>query len=593
MNNIKYGGKRIGREDTITFEEAKKRFDEFYSNPDKYKTDIGQLRAKMFDAMYQKKKQTKQGNKRNFVCNMTDEYDEKLDIAPGECEKGSAKYNLEMGPKTFDIEGIDSFPENDVVSINHKGKLINIQSKGASFYKPKSDKDIDPQEIEINQKGEQISNKIYGPRIKANQELYNSYFKKLYNERIRNQDYGVKESMDSKNIIDIYWDNYRKGGLDKDGKPIERKNKKKTGKILSSEFVDDDDEDDNIDISDKGDDDDDEDFYPFQERFGTVYQLSKDGKVYDDKNNLIYENILGSEVSEIVRTAALEHGLITKVSGSKNTYILNLGTPDKSDIDIENLENNVYLNTKNNEYYIHNPKYNIVYKLIHDLDEDSFEIDYSDKYNTFDEFLEKLEISSDDIEKQDIFESEEKKESVISLPIDTNDSLIDSIDFQPIPQDDTLISLDDIKTVESASSTPETVVTTNQPVRAESTELLDALDTPTSPKSLDSLSLDRPATPETVVTNQPVRAESTESLLSDALDTPTSPKSLGSLSLDRPATPETVVTNQPERAESTESLLSDALDSPERVESSDSLVSNSPSLSSADSFDFEGALDDL
>merc|ERR1711918_207180 len=134
----------------------------------------------MFDAMYQKKQKTKQGNKRNFVCNMTDEYDHKLDIAPGECEKGSAKYNLEMGPKTFDIDGIDSFPENEIISINHKGKSISIQSKGSSLYKPDYDKDISKEEIQINEKGQKISNKIYGPRLKSNQELYNSYFKKLY-----------------------------------------------------------------------------------------------------------------------------------------------------------------------------------------------------------------------------------------------------------------------------------------------------------------------------------------------------------------------------------------------------------------------------
>lgn len=593
MNNIKYGGKRIGREDTITFEEAKKRFDNFYSNPEKYKTDIGQLRAKMFDAMYQKKKKTKQGNKRNFVCNMTDEYDHELDIAPGECEKGSAKYNLEMGPKTFDIDGIDSFPENEIISINHKGKNINIQSKGSSVYKPKYDKDIASDDIETNNKGQQISNKIYGPRLKANQELYNSYFRKLYNDRIINQDYGTKEDMKSKNIIDIYWDKYRAGELDKDGKPIQRKNKKKTSKILSSEFIDDDDEDD--DISDEKDDiddaDDDNEFYPFQEKFGTVYQLNKNGKVYDDKNNLIYENILGSEVSEIVRTAAFEHGLISKVSGSENTFILNLDISDKPDIDIENLENNVYLNTINDEYYIHNLKYNIVYKLNHDLLEDSFEIDYTDKYNSFNDFLEQLDISLVELKKQDIFESDEKKDSVISLPIDTNESLIDSIDFQPIPIDDTLISLDDIKTVESASSTPETVITS-----PESIKTLDALDNSSDavPERLESSQ----STTSLLSSPSSSRSKSNESLLSDALD---------SLSVNSPERLEssqskTDLLNSPtpSREESNVSLLSEALDSPigsdpKRLESSQSTTSllNSPTVSRVESFDFEGALGDL
>ena len=43
MSLNKLGG-RIGREDTITYEDALKRFNDFYNDPSRNKTDIGRLR---------------------------------------------------------------------------------------------------------------------------------------------------------------------------------------------------------------------------------------------------------------------------------------------------------------------------------------------------------------------------------------------------------------------------------------------------------------------------------------------------------------------------------------------------------------------
>ena len=108
MSFIIKGG-RIRRKDPITFDKAKQRFIEYY---DKNPTEEGQLRGKMFDMMYQKKP------KYSFKCNNSDEpvqvksqKGEIITLEPGWCEPGSAKYLLESGPKTFDIEGIDSFEE--------------------------------------------------------------------------------------------------------------------------------------------------------------------------------------------------------------------------------------------------------------------------------------------------------------------------------------------------------------------------------------------------------------------------------------------------------------------------------------------------
>jgi len=232
MSGDKLGG-RIGREDTITYEDALKRFNDFYNDPSRNKTDIGRLRAKMFDAMYQKKDKTKAGNKRSFKCNTGDSYNEELDLESGQCEKGSAKYNLEMGPKTFDIEGIDSFPEGTSIDLNHRGKEISVISKGSSNYKKNYDSHIDKEDLKHNDDGTVTSSKIYGPRIKHSGKLYNEHFKNKYNELIDEEHFGTYDGDGDKpkNIVQIYWDKYNSGWRDDKGNRLQRKNKKKKKKL--------------------------------------------------------------------------------------------------------------------------------------------------------------------------------------------------------------------------------------------------------------------------------------------------------------------------------------------------------------------------
>ena len=300
MSLNKLGG-RIGREDTITYEDALKRFNDFYNDPSRNKTDIGRLRAKMFDAMYQKKEKTKAGNKRSFKCNTGENYNEELDLEPGQCEKGSAKYNLEMGPKTFDIEGIDSFPEGTSIDLNHRGKEISVISKGSSNYKKMYDSHIDNEDLKQNEDGTVTSNKIYGPRIKHSGKLYNEHFKNKYNELIDEDHFGTYDGQKPKNIVQIYWDKYNSGWRDDEGNTLQRKNKKKKN-ILSTEFVEDDDDsdDDDNDNEELGLDEEEEniDLYEFQDMNGTLYKIDNKGVVYDEYNTKLYNNITDTEVNK-------------------------------------------------------------------------------------------------------------------------------------------------------------------------------------------------------------------------------------------------------------------------------------------------------
>ena len=177
------------RKGIITLEEARERFNEYYNkrNP----TSVGILRGKLFDATYQKKPK--------FV------------LKPG--TPGSEKYMLEEGPRTFDMEGVDYFPEGETFYIEGDGKRVRGVSKGATYYKA-SDGEIDDLKSP-DREGRRKSKKIYGPRTRKN-ELYSKRFKKDMKNRLGEfGDLGAAE----KNLVDIYWEQYKKGG-------ISRKNKK-------------------------------------------------------------------------------------------------------------------------------------------------------------------------------------------------------------------------------------------------------------------------------------------------------------------------------------------------------------------------------
>jgi len=214
---------RAYRTGAISIEEARKKFNEYYDN--KHGSNpIGLFRAKLFDMMYTKK------DKFLIKCNNTDQHDDKNDIAPGMCEAGSIKYLLDEGPKTFDAEWVDSFPDGtkfnlektdgtmgEYTALGHTKKLSGVDDK------------------------KQVKNKgVYGPRVRSNKKLYAEYFRKQYKNRkdskksptskgFTKQKTRKEADKTTNNLVDIYWDKYYAGNL-------ERKNKK-TDKQKSQEIL--------------------------------------------------------------------------------------------------------------------------------------------------------------------------------------------------------------------------------------------------------------------------------------------------------------------------------------------------------------------
>ena len=128
---------------TITLKQAQDRFINYYNK--RNKTKSGRVRGKLFDAMYQKKP--------------------KFTLEPD--QPGSEKYLLEEGPRTFDMIGVDSFPEGEKFSIDNGDSVIRGTSKGATYYNSDLDESAD---------------KVYGPRLRRKQgenrdKLYSTYFK--------------------------------------------------------------------------------------------------------------------------------------------------------------------------------------------------------------------------------------------------------------------------------------------------------------------------------------------------------------------------------------------------------------------------------
>ena len=185
--------KRAYRTGIISKEEAEKRFHEYYNN--RSETPIARLRAKMFDMMYQKKP--------------------KFILTPG--QPGSEKYMLEEGPRTFDMEGIDYFDEGEKFIVENKGQYEGhiAVSKGATYKKATDN----VTKINIDSAGKETSPEIYGPRIRGTQNLYNTYFKKTYEDR-RNLPLNNPSTLKDTNLVNKYWALYKK-----DSKKHGRKNK--------------------------------------------------------------------------------------------------------------------------------------------------------------------------------------------------------------------------------------------------------------------------------------------------------------------------------------------------------------------------------
>jgi hypothetical protein len=177
---------RSYRTGKITLEQAKEKFHEYYDK--RGKTNIGRLRAKLNDMKYQKKS--------------------KFTLKPN--EPGSIKYLLEEGPRTFDMEGVDWFPEGTEFEFNAIGYDKPI--KGISLGATKDKTNVDKLEDGTN-------DEAYGPkvkRIKGEKQLYKKYFKKKYKDWV--------DKKGKKNIIDIYWEKYSKN-------PSEFKRKNKKSKV--------------------------------------------------------------------------------------------------------------------------------------------------------------------------------------------------------------------------------------------------------------------------------------------------------------------------------------------------------------------------
>ena len=165
----------------ITLKEAQDRFINYYNK--RNKTKSGRVRGKLFDAMYQKKP--------------------KFTLEPN--QPGSEKYLLEEGPRTFDMVGVDSFPEGQEFSIDNGDSVIRGTSKGATRYNSNLDKD---------------ENKVYGPRLRRKtgehrDKLYSDYFKDKLKER------------EDPIIVKEYWRQWKnEQHKDLKDQKLKRKNKK-------------------------------------------------------------------------------------------------------------------------------------------------------------------------------------------------------------------------------------------------------------------------------------------------------------------------------------------------------------------------------
>ena len=167
------------RTGTITKEQAITRFNEYYDR--KNKTAAGRRRGKLMDMMYQKKLSKV--------------------LIPG--EPGSEKYMLEAGPKTFDMEGVDYFPEGTDFELQTNQGLIKGRSKGSLWHQG-DDPDLGLSELNAEgkrkcKKGEPKC-KIYGPRTKKG-ELYSKRFETDYKTRRSQGDLNKRRDLKQDKII--------------------------------------------------------------------------------------------------------------------------------------------------------------------------------------------------------------------------------------------------------------------------------------------------------------------------------------------------------------------------------------------------------
>jgi hypothetical protein len=153
--------------DSITLDEAKERFNQYYNT--RFNKKSARLRAKIGDIRYNKT-------------------DPARVLKPN--EPGSAKYMLPEGPRTFDMEGVDYFPEGTEYAELEDPEygIVKVKLKGI-------------------------------PKLKTG-NTFSEHFKSKYNERKINPN--VKGAFEEKqSLVNYYWDDKYKVADDL-GEPLKR-----------------------------------------------------------------------------------------------------------------------------------------------------------------------------------------------------------------------------------------------------------------------------------------------------------------------------------------------------------------------------------
>jgi hypothetical protein len=345
------------RKGTISLEEAKEKFNEYYNL--RWEDPIGQKRGKLFDMMYQKKP--------------------KYTLTPG--EPGSERYLLEEGPRTFDMIGVDHFPENEVHNVPESN--FKVKSKGSTY---KIEEDSKDNITGIN--GEKHP-EIYGPRKQDDKRLFSKYFQEKYKEY--KDDDGFKneiiteydpENKDKNDLVDIYWEQYRNGN-----KGTERKNKRKEKQFVDKKRYFNLKNDELI-------------YYSALEFENKIYLINdNDGKVLiKDINNyyIAYDNILDKDVPLKLKNVAMIEGILIR------------NNDDDDDDDELILDNFTVKKTYND---IVNNKLIVIYNNhkieVYTID-DNDAIETEEEYFSLNDYIEENNINIDDLIEEDDEDDEDE-----------------------------------------------------------------------------------------------------------------------------------------------------------------------------------------
>lgn len=336
------------RRGKITLVDAQKKFNEYY-NLKHWDKPVGQKRAKLFDMMYQKK--------------------EKYTLVPG--EPGSERYLLEEGPKTFDMVGVDHFPEGERQLVPESN--ITVKSKGATYIQKEDSDDM------IDGKIGDAHPEVYGPR-KNNKRLFNKYFKEMYDDNQKNNFFENQlnkndvKNKDRNNLVDIYWEQYRNGKSGTGQSPHKRKNKKNTLTKFGSHVnqLRDDELKDYSAIEYK------DDIYLIEDESGEVYIKKEESFI------MVYKNILNDLVPEGLKKIAFNEKILIQDSTGK--YTINSG---ELLMEMQNVKNGEYIYIySNNRIYIYD---------LDDDDEEQIILQEDILYDSLEEYIEINRISHNDL----------------------------------------------------------------------------------------------------------------------------------------------------------------------------------------------------